>query len=117
MLMQTFDPQPIASRSTDEIIETLLTDLSRFRALSDQESELLERVILRNGVVRVHRWYWLPADDRRLKQMAAKGMTAQMIAAAMNRTPEAVRTRIKKLKKQPQKAQVRARLGRGRHGA
>ena len=89
------------------VIVELLEEIGRFRALTDAESRLLERVLQANQI-RQGRRFWTHTEDALLKRLVAKGFTAITIAERMERTPDAVRTRIKVIRK-PKKAQVRVR--------
>lgn len=70
-------------------------ELSRYRSLTDDESEWLVKAA--RCVPTGARKIWTAADDRLLARMRRKHMTAEQIADAMNRTPWSVRSRIRAL--------------------
>lgn len=76
-----------------------LTEKGRLQPLSDAESRALERAIYRESSRQgTRRKPWRQKDDRMLKRLTRKGMTAREVAKEMGRTPFAIRTRIKRLK-------------------
>jgi len=67
--------------------------LSRVRPLTaDEVTRLL-------GAKEGQRRMWTVQDDRKLRRMVRKGMTAHMIATELGRTAWSVRSRIRNLKR------------------
>lgn len=88
-----------AQGGSDQMIITLATELSRQRALTDVESRWLEAAIRRedrrNGCKRS---FWTRAEDRRLKRFLVRGKKVREIAPLMNKTEQAVWSRIRVLR-------------------
>lgn len=82
----------------DQTFVRLMTEISKLRALGDQESIDLERAIrrldLRNGRQTVP---WTPEATRRLCDSIVRHKPVETIAFDMNRTPAAIRRKIWKL--------------------
>jgi hypothetical protein len=79
------NPQAIAIHFADEV--------SRTRALTDQETDMLCSVVVAS------RRLWSQSDDRELRRLRRKRLTAPAIAEVLNRSPMAVRTRLRDLKR------------------
>lgn len=96
-LQQSFSQQ-------DATIISLLEALGRERALTDDESLLLERTINREGC-RNQRTRWTPREERQLLTMTKLGKSRRQIAQTVGRSYWSVRTKINQLGK---KGKVRA---------
>ncbi len=71
------------------------TELSRYRALTDSEADMLAVVTRQEGNTRPMRRVWRRGDDHALEEMLRNGMTAPQIASHMGRTAWSVRSRIR----------------------
>ncbi len=82
----------------DDAVIVLANALNRCRSLSDRESRILEMAICRQmGNPGIRRWS--EEDDAKLLKMRKAGFRAEHIADQLDRTDDAVRSRIKLLKK------------------
>lgn len=79
------NPQAIAIHFADE--------LNRSRALTDREADMLDSIVGKK------RRLWTQAEDRELKRMRRKRMTAPEIAVALGRSSWGVRMRVNHLKR------------------
>lgn len=87
---------------------TLLDEASRRRALSDEESLLLEQIVTRGHQTRGVRIQWTQALDRALWRASYRKGTIRQFAAAHNFSEQACYDRLLKLRKQ--KAARKAKL-------
>lgn len=85
-------------RGARDTLIDLITEVSRKRALSEPESELLERLI-RDAASNSSRLRWTAAQDEALLRLWNSGKPATVIAAALDRTPYSVRDRLKTLRR------------------
>jgi hypothetical protein len=106
-------PHPLGSAgvlmvcaTSEDILVSLFNEVGRSRALTDAESRLLEKII-RKCADQGTRRLWTQSEDRLLLQLTGKGWTARQISIRLERTRDAVHTRIKKLKARPEKAKGR----------
>lgn len=76
-------------------VVALATELGRYRALTPDESRLLERAIERQPAS-TRRWTF--ADDAKLQRLRRTRLRVPEIAAQLGRTPWAVYRRISDLK-------------------
>lgn len=80
----------------DRAVIELADALSRVRALDERESRILQRAITRDtGTFR----RWTPDEDRRLLKMHKARIRCAQIAKTLDRTEQAVFTRLRDLKK------------------
>lgn len=85
-------------RSAREILVDVMTEVSRRRALTDEESKVLESLI--KGETDPARQYrWTPERDARLLRLNRSGFTAPAIGRKMDCTAQSVRDRLKVLRR------------------
>ena len=110
-MLMTFEQAPCPTR--DELTLQRLGEIERQRALTNDESVLLERVIRRmdRSRERDRPWSWTPAEDRKIRMFMAKRARACLpkpfqrndevrnLASEMGRTYWAVLRRIERLRK------------------
>ena len=81
-----------------DIAMEFATRLNRHRALTSEESAMLASLLCKIPTRRT-RGVWGPADDRRLRRMAAKtGFRWDDIGAALGCTAQAAQKRMKRLR-------------------
>jgi hypothetical protein len=98
----------------DQAVITLAEALGRHRALTDDESQMLERSIRRMEATSrgTTMKFWTPAEDRALLK-AFRVREASHVAAMLGRTVPSVCSRLTRLRKEAQaKTRVRKRTRR-----
>jgi DNA-binding NarL/FixJ family response regulator len=84
-------------RGTAAVGAFFAEQLSRVRALTREESALLQWLIAKTPSSRPLR-RWTAAQDAQLRDLLANGLTAAEIGAIVGRTTDAIHTRVKRLK-------------------
>jgi len=86
-------------RTAREVLIDMFTEVGRRRALTDQESRVLEKLVRETAPAPQRTYRWTPERDDRLWKLHGKGLTAPAIGIALDVTAMAVRDRLKVLRK------------------
>lgn len=84
----------------DMLVTNMINEVSRIRALTEEESLVLEHFLRRLADPAANpRRLWTAEEDRMVRKLFRAGLTAEKIADRINRKPWAVRRRITILRK------------------